>query len=153
MPLAEPFSLLSSSFLTSSLHPLSLYPQASLLPFVRRRYSSLSHQRQPNPLIPPPTLARTILYLPASFTREDPPVRLLPSLLRPLSPSFTPPLTSFSIVISSSSSEAFLRGITSTTLLFWTEASSWHSLGAARSTGKVALGASTTCAARQIKGG
>lgn len=63
MPLAEPFSLLSSSFLISFVTPLSLYPQTSLLPFVRRRYSSLSHQRQPNPLIPPSTLARTILSL------------------------------------------------------------------------------------------
>lgn len=71
------------------------------------------------------------LYLPASFTREDPPARLLP-LLPLSSPSSSPPRFS--------SMSSLLQGIAPVTLL-WTEARSWHGLGAARSSGKVALGA------------
>lgn len=138
MPLAEQPSALHS-------HPRTC-PEPSYAPvsirchlfssFCTRRYPSLSRLRQPRSLPPSslfPTLARTIL----SIFRH----RLLEKILR--GPSFATASTissSSSSSFSSSSMSSLLQGIAPVTLL-WTEARSWHSLGAACSSGKVALGA------------
>lgn len=128
-------------------HLRSSLPPCTLIPVPARTILSSCLYPQPSPLVllytslsvsfAPATTSLPVssypltdfstydpLYLPASFTREDLLVRLLPLL--PLSPPPSPP--------------PLLQGIAPVTLL-WTKARSWHSLDAARSSGKVALGA------------
>lgn len=137
MPLAErPSHLALSSpyLLVPSYAPVSIRSRL-FSSFCTRRYPSLSRLRQPCFLSPPslsPTSARTIL----SIFRH----RLLEKILRSVFchrfhyPPSPPCLSSFS------SMSSLLQGIAPVTLL-WTEARSWHSLGVACSSGKVALGA------------
>lgn len=135
MLLAERPSTSRSHPRTCSYHLMLLsLSTASLLVLL---YTSLSVSFTPATTSLPlsslsPTLARTILSLSSGIVYSR----------RSSGPSFatasTIPSYSFSSSFSSISS---LQGIALVTLLWTEEARSWHSLGAACSSGKVALGA------------
>lgn len=119
--------------LSSPYLPVPSYPPVSirsrlLSSFCTRCYPSLSRLRQPrflSPLTLSPTLARTILSIFRHRLLEKIFWSVFCHCFHYLLPPSPPPL---------------LQGIAPVTLL-WTKARSWHSLDAARSSGKVALGA------------